>query len=118
MASTRNNNTPINYKQEQLRKTQMHDHRMHTQSTIASSTFLPGNGLQSSRLPWDKLSCNGPDTESFLFGINANNLVNPAPVFVPKITTTELSQMHLFEKRPTLMPEPLTVEKYQRPTNF
>jgi hypothetical protein len=115
MASTRNNNTPINYKQELARKTQMSDHRMHTQSTVAPSTYLPGNGLQSAKLPWNTLSHNGPDTESFLFGINANNLVNPAPTFVPKIATGEMGQLNMFNRRPVLMPDPLTVEKYQRP---
>ncbi len=60
------------------------------------------------------MSSNAPDIESFLFGIGSTNLVNPAPVFVPRLTT--LASSNLFEKAPVLVPEPLVIEKNQRPT--
>ena len=74
---------------------------------------LAGNGLNPGQLPWTTLSYNSADIESFLFGINATNLVNPAPCFVPEIA--QLDMTNIFNKGVTLMPEPLVVEKNQRP---
>jgi hypothetical protein len=59
------------------------------------------------------LSYNAADTESFLFGINSTNLVNPAPVFVPEIT--QLQSTNIYNKGPTYMPQPLVIENNQRP---
>ena len=64
-------------------------------------------------MPWNKLSYNAADTESFLLGINSTNLVNPTPCFIPKII--KLSSINLFETSPIYLPEPLVIEKYQRP---
>jgi hypothetical protein len=83
----------------------------------ANNINLAGNGLNSSRLPWDRLSHNPVDTESFLRGIGASNLENPQPAadFSPRPMVQNLQQMHLFENRPCLMPEPLVINKHQRP---
>jgi hypothetical protein len=59
------------------------------------------------------MSYNAPDIESFLFGINSTNLVNPAPTFVPELSN--FCSANVFEKGPTFIPEPLTIEKNQRP---
>jgi hypothetical protein len=74
---------------------------------------MPGNGLLPAQIPWNKLSYNAADTESFLLGINSTNLVNPAPCFVPEIT--KLSSANIYKKDVTYMPEPLVIEKNQRP---
>jgi hypothetical protein len=79
----------------------------------AYNTRLPGNGLMPAQIPWDKLSYNASDTESFLFGINSTNLINPAPCFVPEIS--KLESANIFNKNKTLIPEPLIIEKNQRP---
>jgi hypothetical protein len=65
------------------------------------------------QIPWNKLSYNAADTESFLFGINSTNLVNPAPCFVPEIN--QIGTVNIYEKGVTFIPEPLVVEKNQRP---
>jgi len=115
MASTRNRNTPGNYCLEQRQYQNFSTYTLYTNSQYgaAYNTRLPGNGLLPAQIPWNKLSYNAPDTESFLFGINSTNLVNPAPCFVPEIT--KLDSTNIFEKAPVFMPEPLVIEKNQRP---
>ena len=115
MASTRNRNTPGNYNLEQRQFNQSENYTLYPNSQYgaAYNTALPGNGLLPAQIPWNKLSYNAADTESFLFGINSTNLVNPAPCFVPEIT--KLNSANIYEKSHVYMPEPLVVEKYQRP---
>jgi hypothetical protein len=48
-----------------------------------------------------------------LFGINSTNLVNPAPCFVPEIA--QLTSTNVYEKGSVFIPEPLVIEKNQRP---
>lgn len=115
MASTRNKNTPGNYCLEQLEFKQSEQYTLYANSQYgaAYNTRLPGDGLMPAQIPWNKLSYNAADTESFLFGINSTNLVTPAPCFKPEITKLESS--NIYKKGPTFMPEPLVVEKNQRP---
>ena len=115
MASTRNRNTPGHYCLEQRQYLGSENYTLYPNSQYgaAYNTRLPGNGLLPAQIPWNKLSYNAADTESFLFGINSTNLVNPAPCFKPEIT--QLHSANVFEKGPTLMPEPLVIEKNQRP---
>jgi hypothetical protein len=115
MASTRNINTPGNYNLEQreFKQSEIYTLYSNSQYGAAYNTRLPGNGLMPAQIPWNKLSYNAADTESFLFGINATNLVNPAPCFVPEIT--KLASTNIYEKGPIFVPEPLVIEKNQRP---
>ena len=115
MASTRNRNTPGNYCLEQRQYQQLSNYTLYPNSQYgaAFNTRLPGNGLLPAQIPWNKLSYNAADTESFLFGINSTNLVNPAPCFVPE--NIKLGSANIFDKGEILMPEPLVMEKNQRP---
>ena len=115
MASTRNNNTPGNYclQQQQYNHSRIYTGYKHSAYGEAYTTQWAGNGLNPGQLPWNTMSYNAADTESFLWGINSTNLVNPQPCFTPK--PKELSTVNLFENEPVLMPDPLVVEKKQRP---
>jgi hypothetical protein len=115
MASTRNKNTLGNYNLEQSQHKKTQDYTLYTNSQYGSAynTRLPGNGFLPAQIPSNKLSYNATDTESFLFGINSTNLVNPAPCFIPEIS--KLQSANIYEKTPILMPEPLVINKYQRP---
>jgi len=115
MASTRNKNTPGNYclEQREYAGSQQYTLYENSQSGAAYDTRLPGNGLNPGQMPWNKMSTNAPDIESFLFGINSTNLVSPAPIFVPQIT--KLNTANVFQKSVIFIPEPLVVEKGQRP---
>lgn len=115
MASTRNRNTPGNYCLEQREYKQFENYTLYPNSQYgaAYNTRLSGNGLLPGQIPWNKMSYNAPDIESFLLGINSTNLVNPAPCFVPELA--KLDTVNIFEKGTVYIPEPLVVEKNQRP---
>jgi hypothetical protein len=115
MASTRNRNTPGNYCLEQFEFKNSENYTLYKNSQYGSAynTRLPGNGLLPGQLPANKLSYNSIDTESFLFGINSTNLVNPAQCFVPEIS--KLFSANIYEKDAVFIPEPLVIEKNQRP---
>jgi hypothetical protein len=115
MASTRNKNTPVNYILEERSYKTSRDHLMYENGShgVAYDTKLAGNGLNPGNMPWNKLSTNSADIESFLFGINSTNLVNPEKPLKPELTT--LSSYDIFDKSPVYMPDNLVVDKYQRP---
>jgi hypothetical protein len=115
MASTRNRNTPGNYCLEEKQYAQSKDYTLYPNSQYgaAYNTRFAGNGLNPAQIPWNKMSYNAPDIESFLFGINSTNLVNPAPCFVPEIAKMDV--VNIYENKPTLIPEPLVLDKKQRP---
>lgn len=115
MASTRNKNTPINYKlqQNQFKNSEGYTTYQYSQYGQAYNTRLPGNGLNPAQIPGNQMSYNSTNIESFLFGINSTNLVDPAPVFVPELK--QLGTANIFETGPVYMPEPLVIEKNQRP---
>jgi len=115
MASTRNKNTPGNYclEQREFKHSENYTLYPNSQYGAAYNTRLPGNGFNPAQIPWNKMSYNAPDIESFLLGINSTNLVNPAPCFVPELA--QLNSVNIFEKGTIYMPEPLVIEKNQRP---
>lgn len=115
MSSTRNRNTPGNFclEQRQFKNFESYTLYPNSQYGAAYNTRLPGNGLLPGQIPWNKLSYNAADTESFLFGINSTNLVNPASCFIPEVT--RLNSENIYEKTPIFIPEPLVIEKNQRP---
>ena len=116
MASTRNKNTSGNYCLQQREYKQQDDWRLYKNGAngFAYDTRLPGNGLNPGQFPWQTLSHNPADIESFLFGINSTNLVNPAPPLTPELIC--LQNANVFEKPTIYMPEPLSVSKNQRPS--
>jgi hypothetical protein len=115
MASTRNKNTPVNYKLEDRHYKTAHTHIMYENGSNGSAydTRIAGNGLNPGNTPWNKLSTNAADIESFLFGINSTNLVNSAKPLKPELNV--LSSADLFEKAPVYMPDNFVHELYQRP---
>lgn len=115
MASTRNKNTSANYNIEldQYKKMVNYELYKNSQYGEAYTTKLSGDGLNPGQIPVNKLSQNSSDIESFLFGINSTNLVNPAKNLTPQLF--KLDTQHLYEKSIIYIPEPLVIEKSQRP---
>lgn len=115
MASTRNKNTPINYSLEEARYKNFETYNLYKNGSggEAVHTNLAGDGVLQGAVPWNKLSHNPADVESFLFGIGSSNLVNPMKHFTPELIKNE--SIPFFKKAPTYMPDPLIVEKSQRP---
>lgn len=113
MASTRNINNPGNYNLQQSVFRNSINYNLNEKFGVSTNTTLPGNGFGLEQLPREKLSGNPVDTESFLFGINSTNLVEPAKCFVPNIKQLKSTNMY---KNPTIIiPEPLVVLNDQRP---
>lgn len=114
MASTRNRNTRGDYNLQQRNYNLSQNYTLYPNSQYGSAykTQLAGNALLPGQIPADKLSTNAPDIESFLFGINSTNLVNPAPCFEPQLINN--SSFDIYKNEPTLMPTPLTLTP-QRP---
>lgn len=79
----------------------------------ACNTKWAGNGLNPGQLPWNTMSNNAPDIESFLFGINSTNMVTPQPCLTPELK--RLESANIFNKDPVYIPKPLIVENGQRP---
>ena len=85
----------------------------HSQYGEAYHTKIAGNGLNPGQMPVNTLSQNSADIESFLFGINSSNLVSPAENLTPRLN--DLQSQHLYKKSTVFIPEPLIIEKNQRP---
>jgi hypothetical protein len=64
-------------------------------------------------MPREAFSMNSVEIESSLFGINANNLVNPQAPITPVLI--RLPEVCYFNTLPLYIPEPLVVEAAQRP---
>jgi hypothetical protein len=118
MASTRSKNTPGNYCLEERDYKEARSYLLYPNSQYGTAyhTQLPGTGLLPGQIPGNQLSHNTADIESFLFGINTTNLVNPAPKLVAELKSLE--SVNIFKKEATFIPEPLIIEKNQRPFLF
>ena len=115
MASTRNNNTPGNYCLQQRSISLAEKYNVYRNSSCgrAYTTKLPCMGITPSHMPKDTLSYNPVEIESYLFVINANNLVQPQPPVKPELHT--IPEISFFNRLPIIMPKPLVVENKQRP---
>ena len=77
MASTRNNNTQRDYCLQQRTFHKAYDYELYKYKRLAYDTRLPCFGINVGYMPNNTLSCNAVNTESFLYGINSTDLVNP-----------------------------------------
>lgn len=115
MASTRSKNTQGNYclEQKQYSNSRNYTEYKYSQYGQAYDTKLPGLGLLPAQIPWNNLSENYADIESFLFGIDSTNLVNPRSCLKPELKSLETANIY---KAPNIyLPEPLIVSKNNRP---
>ena len=115
MASTRNINNIGNYKLElrQYRQSENYTLYPNSQYGTAFNTKMPGDGVNPAQMPWNQLSNNAADIESFLFGINSTNLVNPSGPLRPELKN--LDTANFFEKQKVIMPTPFEHNTNQRP---
>jgi len=115
MASTRSKNTLGDYATEQQYHRHVEEYKSYKNSASGTpfTTCIPDVGYMPSNVSRETFASNAIDIESMLRGTGESNLVTPKePVVASKITVPYKS----FFKRPTqLVPEPLVIEKYQRP---
>jgi hypothetical protein len=115
MSSTRNKNTPGNYSLEQLSNNAGSKYSTFENSAYGKpvETHLPGDGLLPGRIAPTNLAYNACDIESQLFGIGSTNLVSPARPVNPDFKTVQ--SLNMIDKLPVLVPEPLVIDRNQRP---
>jgi hypothetical protein len=115
MASTRNLNTPGDYKMEN----QMYENNLNylidknNMYGVPKDTYFPGNGLLMGRIASENLANNYCDIESELFGIGSTNLVNPKPEVKPDIYS--FKNLNIMNRVKMVIPEPLKINENQRP---
>lgn len=115
MASTRNKNTCSNYCLEQRMTTKSLDYIEYKNGAAGAAykAALPCMGIIPGQMPREAFSRNSIDIESALFGINSTNLVETQKPVVPELKT--LPEISFFGRMQLIMPDPLIVEKFQRP---
>jgi hypothetical protein len=113
MASTRNKNMKNDYYLEQRENKHILDNRVYIHRKYAFENRLPCAGINVGYRPNDVLSLNATDIESQLYGINSTNLVQEKSPLVARLKKED--SISFFERMQTYIPEPLVVEKNQRP---
>ena len=113
MASTRNKNTPGDYRLEKESIISQRNYITSTSFALPIQSYHPGDGLLGAKTARTVLSSNACDIESSLFGIGANNLENPKPKVFPELNT--LKSLSIIDKVPLIEPRPLAVNHANRP---
>ena len=113
MSSTRNKNSPGDYKLEQTINTNISEYKTYVSSTVAAQTYFAGDGLLGGKTPRQALCENYCDVESALFGIGSTNLVNPKAPVKPDLNPVQ--SLNVIDRLPVFVPEPLVIETSQRP---
>tara|TARA_B100001059_G_scaffold232058_1_gene269168 strand:- start:2519 stop:2872 length:354 start_codon:yes stop_codon:yes gene_type:complete len=113
MASTRQKNSLGDYALEKAKYEKQKTHALYPYRRISYKTTLPDAGINVGQVPNSQLSGNAIDVESRLYGIGASNVIEPQESLRPDIYL--LPNTSFFERQTTFMPEPLVVEKNQRP---
>ena len=115
MASTRNRNTPGNFKLEQWSYEQNRIHQVykHSPNGEAITTHFAGNGLIGGWMPRTELSHNPVDIESYLHGTGSTNLVEPKTD--PVLQRKTVNSLSIADRLPVILPKPLYIEPNQRP---
>jgi len=107
MASTRNRNTAINYKLEQLTNVNNEQYNLYKHGSSGNPYMinLPGNGFGGSHMSAEKLSNNSVDIESFLRGIGTTNLIKGNMILTPELN--KIRPVNIYENNEVIMPLPL-----------
>lgn len=78
-----------------------------------TEVYLPGNGLIGTKINHMDLANNTVDIESMLRGTGSQNMVSKQAPIVPDLKY--LKTVNIFDNAPVYMPDPLMVQKDQRP---
>lgn len=113
MASTRSKNSKLEYKLETMKNKNVNEYLDYTYKYHNPQPAYPGFGFTPTKIPNSDITFNNITLESQLFGINANNLVNPQKEQKPQYKS--MKTWDLVKKEETILPKPLVIEKNQRP---
>lgn len=112
---TRAKNYPANYclQQRNNNLSKQYNLYQHGSMGIPVNPAIPTLGYIPSHMNSNVFSNNPVEIESALFGINANNLVNPQKPVNPELKSIQFKPF--FETLPLIMPDPLVLNPDQRP---
>jgi len=113
MSSTRDRNTPGDYNLVKRSNEKISAYLSYDTFGVPNQNYHPGDGLLGASTSRNVLSHNACDIESTLFGIGANNLVNPQKPVKPQLKT--LKSLSIMDKTPLILPKPLEVSEKNRP---
>ena len=117
MSSTSLKNLPGLYCQEQQEEHKHRNYLVNKIKKVPNVSKLPDFGINMGNMAGgythNVLSNNTADLESFLFGIGTSNLVIPFQKPAPNLNT--LGNEKFFDKPGYCLPNPLVMEKRQRP---
>jgi|TARA_B110000483_G_scaffold232484_1_gene300109 hypothetical protein len=117
MSSTRLNNDKGEYCKRQREIRLAEQFSLYKYKCISNDTAFPAVGINMPKMTNgynnNILSQNAADIESALFGIGSTNLVNAKQPVVTKLN--QIKTKHFFDRLDTFIPEPLVIEKSQRP---
>ena len=115
MASTRNKNDRGNYKSEEQGRESQRLYLMYKNqgNGQAFTNHYAGDGLLGGQMGPLVLSSNFADIDSFLKGTGSTNLVMPQNTI--QLMSKELESVSVIDRLPVLIPEPLKMDKHQRP---
>jgi hypothetical protein len=115
MSSTRNNNTPGNYKMEIASNKYLFMSNIYKHGAFGTphlSALPDGGSAPPSRMDREQLSNNPIEIESQLFGIGSSNLVTG---YTPPLANiNRLNNVSFFDRNKVIMPSALVVEGAQR----
>ena len=113
MSSTRLKNSAPDYACEQRALNHGSQHIMNPDRRFASRNVIPCVGINVGNMPNSVLAHNATDIESRLLGVGASNLVKPQAPLQPE--QKNLPFATYFDRPKLSMPDPLVIEKNQRP---
>ena len=118
MASTNMKNAPNNYCLEKQLNVNHANYNFYKYKKIPVNSNLPSLGINVGNMIsgyyYNILSNNTCDIESNLYGIGTSNLINGPKNVYPDLN--KLNNINFFKNKiPNFLPEPLIVEKNQRP---
>tara|TARA_A100001015_G_C14617546_1_gene566655 strand:+ start:126 stop:473 length:348 start_codon:yes stop_codon:yes gene_type:complete len=113
MASTRNKNLKLGYDLEQRKYKESRDIIDYKYKYKNPAPAYPGLGFTPTQIPASDISYNPVTIESQLFGIGANNLVNPRNTEKPDYKNMDF--LTLIPQTKTVLPKDFVLDKYQRP---
>lgn len=117
MASTRNKNNISDYNLEKFQNKHIFNDRIYKGRTTSYCTAIPCAGINVGHIPNHLLAKNAVDIESFLYGVNSTNLVNPTNYSTQQFRSyiKNLPSVSFFDRLQTFIPEPLVIENNMRP---
>lgn len=115
MASTRSKNDRGNYIAEQRQLDEQREYLgfANQGNGKAYLNYYAGDGLLMGKMGPSALSHNYVDIDSYLKGTGSTNLVTPLPTVEPSFKTLE--SLSIIDRIPVILPEPLRVNKNERP---